>query len=531
MESTEFFCRTFLPHWFNGPMTAQRSANFAAMDDDTIPFSYTCCYRGFGKSTSLLGWIIRNTCFRLQPFTMLVGKTGEYAESLTENVKTELLGNPYIKEIFGSFKPVTYNGSNPVFSKTSWFVADPETGEPFAFFAPKGAKKQVRGSLIRVQDRLYRPTLIALDDFEDEHDVLNEDLRAKLLDWLEGSLFPCVEDKRPSAKTGRWPKSQSNNINRPPWRIWYQDTVKHHDSVMARIQQSDDWEGHTFPQSELRSDGTYHTCVPEIITSAQVRQEVKRAKNAGKLDRYAMEKMCIPQASETMCWTRDMFSYYRERDLSLSRTPDIDRFIVVDPAKTSKQSAAFTAILGVASDCNSGNIYLRKLVNKRLEPSEILDETFAMAVLLNTRVICVEVTGLEEHIKHLYKSAATSRDLDVEFVWLNARSIPKAGDFGTGREAIKRARGAAILPYYQADCIKHEETLRDSALEKQQLSFPLCARWDALDCTGYIPQILERGGRYFMPKEMESARPDFLDADDYHEFGRKIKKLDWAVLA
>jgi len=111
----------------------------------------------------------------------------------------------------------------------------------------------------------------------------------------------------------------------------------------------------------------------------------------------------------------------------------------------------------------------------------------------------VEITGMEDSLRLLFEQAALERNLHkwIRLHWLDARATKVVGDWGHGKDAAKRARGAGILPFYQRGEVWHHEGLRNSALENQEMSYPKCPRWDALDCAGYIPHLLRQGGLWW----------------------------------
>lgn len=532
-RDTQFFALVYLAETFDQAMTYQHDAVWKLMDDDTLPKVCTCAWRGFGKTSMLFAKCVKMLVFRQTKFIMYVGATHDYAAEQTEDIKLELLTNPRIVHIFGSLKARNYEGVDLRFSKKAWFVCDPITGEPLAFVLPRGANQRVRGANIRIQGRKQRPTFIAIDDLEDDEDVLNEDTRRKTRRWFAGALLPCVPRVRPNPSNDLWDKPENDPDWTPPWRVFYQDTLKHEDANIAHVMNGSDWKSKTYPQAHLvkREDGTstYVSLVPEIISDRQVRREVANAKKDHAFDEYCREKLCLAIPPEGAAWTKEMFRYYDDAKSGMQINPDVDRFIIVDPAKTANTKSDFTAILGVGANVKTGKVHFRKQINKHLGPQEILDATFDMAVALNSKVIAVEITGLDDWVKFNYKNEATRRRLDVEFVWLKGQNVPK-GDFGTGRDAAKRARASMIIPFYQRGVVYHDESLRDGPLEMQQLSFPKPAKWDALDCAGYVPLVLEHGGRYFQPQIVEDQElPGFEDDPDYEALGRRIHARDWAL--
>jgi hypothetical protein len=532
-QSTENFAKTFLKESFKGLWTPQRVKNMQALDDDTIAYGYVCAYRSFAKTTQLWAKLVKNTCYRMEPFTLFCGRTFDYASSQTDNVKSAVLSTPAIREVFGDMKPTKYEGTNPAFSSKAFFFVHPKTGEPYAFFSPKGGGQQVNGSLVQLMNQMYRPSFIAVDDGEDREDVQNEELRDKYNRWLYNALLPCVSEDRPSSRTHRWKADDKDPRWKPPWRVWYQDTIKHEASEMANILQSPEWVGNVFPQSERRKDGKLYTLVPEIITDAQVREEAARAEARGDLDGYAMEKMCLPQAATSDCWSKDLFKYYTDDKVTLNDLPDTHKFIIVDPAKTAKAKSAFTAGLCVAVQEKERRISLRALINQRLHADEMPHAMFDLALEMNTPDMYIELTGLEEIGQHLFENAAIQRGLDnwIRFHWLDARQ-GTGGNYGHGKDAAKRARGSMLLPLYRCGCVFHVEHLKNSALEKQELSFPKCARWDALDTAGYIPKVMRELGIYWEPDDVRIANlhPFILDhRRKQADLGRRIAMGSWRL--
>lgn len=523
---TQFFAQSYLAESFDDPMTHQHDEAWRLIDDETIPYLVLCGWRGFGKTSIYVAKKVKDLVFRQRSFLLLVGKSHDYAATITDNIKTELLGNTRIRHVFGSFRPVRFEGLESMFSRKSYYVADPVTGEPFAFVTCKGANQQVRGLNVRIAGRLRRPDDIGIDDLEDDEEVLNGELRAKVKNWFRGALLPCVPRARPNSRTGRWAPTGPS-----PWRVTYQDTLKHEACTMADLLDDTSWVSVVYPQSELRktdNGSDYFSLVPEIISHSQVRAEVKQAIGSGTLEVYAREKMCVPIPPGEGCWTTEMFRYYNEHDMKLNDAPGVERFIIVDPAKTSTQKSAYTAILGVAADLSTGLIYLRRLINERLKASDIYQRVFEMAVALKTRVIAPEITGLGDWLKHSFRNSAMKMGLNLNFLWLEGRQLPP-GDFGAGKEAAKRARASVIVPYYERREVFHERSLKDGALERQQLTFPRCRWWDALDCAGYIPKVLALMGRYFTSqvKDDDKTALRFLEDGQDARWDRAIQSGSW----
>jgi len=543
-HSTAYFAQNFMPESFNEPFTKQRLQHFQLLDDDTLPYCYVVAYRGFMKTTSIYAKILHNTCFRKAKFTMFASKTMDSATIVTENVKSTLLGNSNIREIFGNFRPAAYNGQNPAFSKKAFFVGDPATGEPFSFITPKGSEQQVNGALIYLNGKLIRPDYLIDDDLGDRELCLDEQNRIKTANWYWRAYLYCVQRKYPDVKTGRWirPDPEKYPDWTPPFRIISQDTIKHEDALMVQIMNHTNFVGNTFPACEFveGSETKVRSCAPELWSDADMQKEFDQHKANNQEDGFAMEMMCLPRSRTTGCWSKDLFQYFNDRDLKekLESLEESDRFIIVDPAKTAKTKSAKTAMLAVAFDMESG-IYFRDLVNRNLEMHEIPQVAVEMAIANKTRNIFVEKTGAEDLEEYLFFSYMVSHGLKdiINVRFLDARNAMKNVDFiesGNHSNKAKIARAGMLLPYYKQMQVFHEYTLKGSALERQELSFPDCGMWDAIDTASYVPQVLRIGGKFMLPtlrmlKEFESKiqRPEKMSAE---QLDKHIKNRDWAVL-
>lgn len=544
-----YFAKTFFPDTFEDPMTYQHVEYWDILADETIPRAAICAWRKFGKTTNVWAKVIWNTVFRRSPFTMWVASEADIAEEQLDGVKEMLIDNADLRECFGNLRPQRMSSSaNKSFSKKGWYVVDPQTNEAFAYFLPKGMNQKVRGVNVVVNGRKTRPTLIFIDDLEDDQEVLNEELREKMRKWFNRSLIPCVGRHEPDAKTERWLRPENDPFWSPPWRVIYTDSFKHEDAIMSHILQSKGWVTRRFPKAEQRPDSAgdlrWHSLVPEVVSTEKVRRDISNAKANGIFDEWCYENLCIPGSSDNCPWKQNTFQYYRERtnefvgaegagmgmrrDIKTDR--DVHRFVIVDPARSPNPRSAYTAMLAVAYDPMTGNIYLRDIINAKLSMEDIVYKSFEMARATNSTAICPEITGLNEWIQHPFMDECISGNHNVELFWLKATdAIMRSGNYGKGKEAAKRARASTLIPYYNKRRVWHEEILRNSALEQQMLSFPRPAKWDALDCAGYIPYILMSAQWFAHPQVIKATDENGVEvrADAHHRLGKVIASGSW----
>ncbi|KKN24880.1 hypothetical protein LCGC14_0890300 [marine sediment metagenome] len=565
----KYFSQTFLAEIFDHAMTHQHDEFWKLLNNEMDPYTVICAWRGIGKTVSILGKIAHAACFRHRRFILYIGQTFEHAARETENIKAELLTNPMIREIFGNLKAKKYQGMDVSSSKRDWFLCDPITNEPFMLIMPRGSNQQVRGLNVRLGRKIVRPDLILVDDPEHDKEIDNEENRNRFRTWLHGSLMNCIDTKRLFAFQGTDSFSKEMAALYGPRyamsRIIYVDTLKHEDARIAHLLEDSTWKGVRMSMCDIlekhRYDDTvyrgnlsidlqnrawkffqkypkeerfYHSNVPELISDAEIFRQVTSARSEQVLGEFYREKMCLAVPIEDATFTKALFQYYKDSISQIQTNSNLIRIIIVDPARKANVAHAYTAMLALAIDALNRRIYFRRLINKRMKPNEIQSETFRLAIETNSRHIAVEVTGLHEHITQPFEDGATMRRLPVRFHWLNARGGQNTGDYGKGREAPKRARAAQISPYYHDMMVWHDESLRNSPLEQQELSYPRPRFWDCIDCAGYVPQVMALLGIHFAPPEPDPFRkvqtPQFQDAADQFELDQMMLQGRWRMM-
>jgi len=534
---TEFFALVFMAESFDEIMSWQRQLMFRMVSDSTIPFLAMCVWRGCGKTAICIALSVQSICFRKEKFIMYVGKSYDHASRVTENIKAELFTNVRIRKVFGLMKQRSasemtdeqrsaLNEIDYSISTKGWFACDPVTGEPFCFVLPKGCNQQVRGMIVRILGRMQRCTLIVIDDLEDDEEVLNEELRRKTRKWFNGSLLPCVPRVRPSTKSRRWylPKQDS----RPPWRIIYIDTLKHEDANMAHIFESSRWRKKVLPQCEIRTDEhgkkQLFSCVPELITNEEVRAEYRYHKNEGNEGEFFREYMCLAVNPIDAIWTRELFEkiHYSDDNNTLNRAKGMHRFIICDPARTSNTSSCPTAAIAFAKNTKTGDLYLRRELNDRMEVNDIPRKVLELAIETNTRLVAIEVDGGDDWIREAFFNTAAAMGIQVQFLFINAPRTAQ-GNYGTGVEGRKRRDAVGMGHYYKNGKVWHDISIKDGPLEMGLLTMPNPRRWDSIDCLGHVPRVMKEFGIYDEPT-MDNDRVKFQDEEGWDELSQELER-------
>lgn len=475
--STRMTALTFFPERFSLPFAeAVHGKIFDLIDGDAQKVAIAAP-RGWGKTSIVaLALMARWILFRHTGFIVYINKSHDAASLQTENLRRELVTNKEIKAFFGSFRYRDVNNKefDEVFSKKAWVAYD-------TLVWPRGAGQQVRGVLFKND----RPGLVIIDDLEDPEKVNNEELRKSLYEWVYADVIKAVPRVGPRAKD---------------WKIVYIDTLKHEDSVLQKLIDSDEW-----ATVRLEAcDDDFKSTAPDFMSDEDIMKEWNQHVAAGQTDVFFRELRNLPISTKDSSFRTEYFKYYNlpidrhksENDLQLldvevQQNQNIETVVILDPAKTVKIHSAESAIIGIGIDLTSAKVYIRDIISEKMYPDEIYDAMFGMAQMLGAKVLGIEETSLNEFIKQPIKNEMFRRGNFYELVWLKARGGMK-----------KEHRIKELVPYYRGGYIYHNAScVGIKKLEQQLLMFPRSALWDLMDAEAYIIEMLELGERYFSPKE------------------------------
>lgn len=471
--STKVTASVLFPNRFYRPFPSITDEIFRVIDDDNLQKVLVIAPRGWGKTSTInLAYPAKKILFHEKKFIVPISNTATQAVMQGENLKRELLTNTMISRIFGNLRSDT-------FSKDMWVTANGIA------VLPRGSGQQVRGILYGD----YRPDLIICDDLEDAESVRSEEQRAKLKEWFFADVLNSV------------------NLDNKDWKIVVIGTLLHEASLLAELMEDPSW--HKVHISLC--DEQYNSNWPDYMNNEAIAEMVEGYRRQGLLDTFYREFMGIPIAKESASFKSEYFRYYEESSEVFQKNKrNIESVVLVDPAKTTKDTSAHTAIVGVGIDTVNARIYVRDIVAGRLHPDQMYTESFEMADRLGAKVIGIEVTSLNEFIVHPFKTAMLRRGRVYNLVELKARGA-------------KEERIAALVPFYRMGHVYHNKN-NCGPLEAQLVSYPRSKKWDIMDALAYIVEMMELGERYFMPDDKEMEELDAYDQDEYWELEQDYER-------
>ena len=488
--NSELYNRTFLPDNFDIPYSSVHR-NIAKEVDARHKRTAICATRGIGKTTTARGIGAQAITYCDVNFMVYVSDTATSAEMQTENLKKDLRGSLEIRESFGDIGVTGDKNLDDTFSKKSWVAT---VGNHQTLVLPRGSGQQVRGLIWKTLRGNFRPDLIIIDDLEDKKLIDNPDQREKVKLWFFGDLLKCIDRKK-------------------DWRIFYIDTLKHEDSLMALLLEADDW--HTLVAPIC--DSQYKTLAPDFITDEELAEEVKSHQDKGIMDIFAQEIMCTPISKADATFKQDYFRYYNESDDDFIKKErdGLINVVIVDPAKTVKQHSAESGFVVWGMNGKNEKLFMRYAGGEKLHPDEISDRAIDLALQYNCVAIGIEETGLNEFVTFPLQNELIRRGLaHIQLVPLQARA--GRGEF-SGYHGGKRARIASMVNFYRRGVVYHNR-VGIGPYELQLLGFPKSKRWDIMDAAAYISELLEKGKEYFW-------FPDYGEEDEEAVMIAEEKKL------
>lgn len=471
--STKLSAKVLFPEHFTLPFVSLHDTIFNLLDDDSKRLVAIAAPRGWGKSTTInLAYPAKKILFQEKKFIVPISNTNSQALLHSENLKRELLQNTEIEAIFGPVK-------SDSFSKEMWITSSG------TMVLPRGAGQQIRG----VKYMKYRPDLIIGDDMEDSESVMNPETRKKLKHW--------------------WFSDVMNSVDRAldVWKIVAIGTILHEDALLTNLVEGDfDKEGaidatlfditakkmdkfkwHTV--SIDLCDDFYRSNWPDLMSDADVRALADSYASKGMLDTFYREYRNKPIAIENASFQSSYFQYYTETEAFLNASPRFESVVLVDPAKTVTATADFSAVVGISVNVLDSTVYIRDIFCARVFPDKLYDEIFAMMDRMQTNIVGIEVTSLNEFIVFPFKTLAMQRGRFIELIEIKA-----------SREKLERI--GALIPFYRRGFIKHNK-MACTILEGQLLGYPRSKFIDVADATANIVPMLDEGGRYFQPSQQD----------------------------
>lgn len=174
-----FFKRTYFPHYFTAPdgKIHEEMHEFCRIGNKSI--NALAIPRKFGKSTNVtFVEPIHQAIFEISPFTIILTDTKELSEQFLAYIKLEFEENIRLRQDFGD-----------LVTKGLWEKDDIVIAGKARIWAA-GSNQNIRGQRFRN----FRPTLMLLDDMDNDINVLNKKLVKRRFEKLLSAWYPSLDD-------------------------------------------------------------------------------------------------------------------------------------------------------------------------------------------------------------------------------------------------------------------------------------------------------------------------------------------------
>lgn len=205
--SPERFARIYLSELFDkafSPMHHELFADLSTLHLKRGTHLAIAAPRGHAKSTVVtLAYVLWVLLYEKEAYVVVVSGTSEQAQKLVDHVKRQLESNSLLAQDF----PQLAAPARPSPWRKGVIMLPTPSGGMLASYS---AGRNLRG----IRHLKHRPTLIIADDLEDKFHVIQEEQRAKLMDWFNSTLL----------KAGT-----------PETNVIFVGTVLHQDSLLATL--------------------------------------------------------------------------------------------------------------------------------------------------------------------------------------------------------------------------------------------------------------------------------------------------------
>lgn len=224
--SPRVFAQLYLQHHFRLPESTMHRWLFGILEEVTVDRGERVAVaapRGHAKSTVVsLAYVLWSILYEKEQFVLLVSATQGQAIELLRAIKEELQTN---ERLIRDFPQVCYPpGSKP--APKPWRDNHITLRNGIAIKA-YGAGQSIRG----IKKRQHRPSLMIVDDLEEQDHTLSAEQREKLRSWFERTLLKAGDSDTNVVVVG---------------------TILHYDSLLANLTEPDDarrvpgWYAHRF---------------------------------------------------------------------------------------------------------------------------------------------------------------------------------------------------------------------------------------------------------------------------------------------
>jgi predicted phage terminase large subunit-like protein len=336
---------------FYDPPAKVHKEIYRLMNDPSIKILEIILPRSFAKTTLCQGFLLQQIVNKKHNVILYVGDTGTQAEQHTDTIRYELEDNEKLIELYGEQRGTRKWGSEKFTTIHGVTVI------------PRGSNQSIRGA----KEGKSRPSLMFLDDMENDENCVTIEQRDKLWNTLFAVLIPILDNRGQGKDT----------------KIIYLGTPMHEDSVLLRL-----YDLINRMRAKGRTDmyAVKYSCKdhddqsiwPTVWPNERIDALEAVFAEGGKLDTFWREYYCEVISPKGAPFKKEDTHWWVQPGVSLKKNeeelPDgLLYYAGVDVAFKEGSSNDYSAIAVVGVSGDTDKAYVVEAYRKRLPPDELLD--------------------------------------------------------------------------------------------------------------------------------------------------------------
>lgn len=435
------FGKIIMPNMFSAASPEFHYEIADTLADDAIKQVNIIAPRGHAKS-SIVGGVyplyhIMHT--EGAKLIVLVSRTQDHAVKLLGTIKDTIEYSPTFRAVYG------YWGQH---SAKQWSKTEIELKDGSMIIC-KGTGQQLRGIKVGSQ----RPTLIIVDDPEDENNTKTAEAMEQNLRWLLQSAVPSLDPQK--------------------GKICVIGTPQHQRCLVEILKEMKGWKNLCFKPDMENNIALWEDWQP----IKKLRQKKKELESIGRASVFYREYLCEIVGDEDQLFKEEYIKYHNY-DLDIdkdgrhflrdgdTRIP-VNVFIGVDPASSVRSTADYSVIMPVAVD-EQNNRYILQYYRNRATPMKLSETIIEYFKMLKPVKVRIESVGYQEMLRDYLRQRC-----DDEGIFISGLEIKESP------RTSKSSRLETMQPYFAQGKMYIKKDMQE--IKDELLLYPRGKHDDLLD--------------------------------------------------
>lgn len=447
------FGRVVMPNMFTQVSPPFHKELVAILENKSKKFVNIQAPRGSAK-TSIIGGLfpLHHMMYHKGPKVILLcSKTQSHAALMMRTICDVLEYSLPFRQIYG------YWGQH---SARKWTNTEVVLKDG-TYITCKGTGQQVRGLKFGNQ----RPTLIIIDDPEDESNTKTSEAMENNLKWVLQAVVPSRD-----AQTGR---------------VIIIGTPLHEKCIVKTLENASGWDSRVYRYINTDDKGNQYSLWPEQKSMEQLLREKADFEEMGKLSWFYREWQCELIGDSDQLFREQDFQYWdgylthgednhtltithlNKQKLEKPILKPVHVFMGVDPASSIKSTADYSTVVSIAID-QEKNRYILPYYRKRVTPlnlaTGVIDE-WKKYKPVRTKI---ETIGYQEMLREYVKMESESQNIYISGL-----------EVGEKPRQEKSLRLESLQPFFAQHKVYIKEDMHD--MIDELLMYPRSKHDDLLD--------------------------------------------------